>query len=386
MMELSKSNKLKYFQDQYYKSDFIHINNAGLQPTCKPAKDRAIYWANRFYEEGYYADQDYLDELELVRKKLASFIGCESGEVSFYTSTAGAVNQVAFSIGLKKDDEVLMWDQEYGSHIYPWQAACDQAGAKLVQVISEKNYATPTDKFLAAITSKTKVIAFSWIQYVCGARMDDIQQLIQIAHEKNILVFVDVIQGMGLHPCDLWKWGVDGIMGGSHKWLLSPIGVGYLALKSELVAKVKPHNIGTYTYGTCDDPSNMVCVPKKDSAKYEPGSKQVFQITALGAAIDLIMQTTVEVIESESLRLAKKLRLGLIDQGYKILTPFVGEKMHTSPFINMNMGTRTETFDQLKEKLKQNKINFAPRGGGIRFTPQAFNTDTEIEKVLTVLK
>lgn len=378
-------SNLDFFKSQFSPSEFVHFNNAGLQPITKAAREKIDYWSRRFWEEGYNTDKDYAADVSRTRASLANMIGCESSEVAFFTSTAGAINQVAFSCGLKAGDEVVMWDQEYGSHLYPWKAACDQAGANLVIVESDSNLATPMERFLKAITPKTKVIAFSWVQFMSASQFEDTKHVIEFAKQKEILVCVDIIQGLGLHPCDIWAWGADAVMGGSHKWMCSPVGVGFLALRKNLLSRFKPHVVGMYTYGTCDDPSDFACEPKRDATKFEPGSKQVLEITALGASIDVIQKTGVKTIETEALRLAKILRLGLIELGYEVVSPFSEEKIHSTPFVNFKpKGSMSNK--ELSDKLNANKIFHAVRGPGLRFTPTAFNTETEIKKVLSHLE
>ncbi len=392
----------------------IHFNNAGLQPITLAANNKIQYWAQRFWEEGFNTDKDYMNDIQRTRDNLAKLIDCDSHEIAFFTSTAGAINQIAFSFGLKNDDEVLMWDQEYGSHLYPWKAACDAVGARLVLVESDPNLATSAERYFAAITPKTKVLAFSWIQFMSGSRMINIQEKIRQAQENGIFISVDIIQGLGLHPFSMREWGVDAVMGGSHKWLSSPVGVGYLALSERHFQKFKPHNIGMYTYGTCDDPSDFACEPKRDATKFEPGSKQVLEITALGASVEVILKAGVINLEKEALRLAKVLRQGLSNLGFRIISPFDREDLiHSTPFINflpfvdlksdkINFSGEKKSQDeldmsllslenkqktlQISKKLNEKKIFHALRGPGIRFTPHAFNTDGEVEEVLAFMK
>ncbi|HEY1079895.1 MAG TPA: aminotransferase class V-fold PLP-dependent enzyme [Bdellovibrio sp.] len=376
------TSTLRHFQDQFAQGQgLIHLNNAGLSPICRPAHDKVKYWAERFYNEGFWTDKDYMANVYESRQALARLIGCAPSEIAWFQSAAGGINQFAFGIGLNAGDEVLMWDQEYSSHLYPWKAACDQTGAVLKVLKSESHLETPTEKYLEALTSKTKVAAFSWVQFSSGARMDT-EHVIKECKKRGILVFVDIAQGLGIHECKLWDWGVDGVAGGSHKWLVSPVGVGYLAIRQSLALKLKPRTIGAYTYGTCDDPSDFACEPKTDATKFEAGSKQVLEITALGASCELIHNVGVSVIESEALRLAQILRLGLHQKGYKLLNPF-GLKA-VSPMVNF-VPTQEKSLTDITEKLSQNKINFALRGGGIRLSPHAFNTESEIATVLSLL-
>lgn len=85
---------LDYFKSQFHKNELIHLNNAGLQPITKAAHEKVSTLAKRFWEEGYFAEKDFIADIMYARESLANMIGCLSTEVAFFTSTAGAVNQV----------------------------------------------------------------------------------------------------------------------------------------------------------------------------------------------------------------------------------------------------------------------------------------------------
>lgn len=364
---------------QFHQSEKLHFNNGGLAPVSKAASEKIKYWAERFYQEGFYTDHDYVNDVAATRKKLATLIGCDSQEIAFFQSTASAVSQLAFHYPLTAGDEVVMWSQEYASHLYPWQEACKRTGAKLVLVESPENLSTPFERILNAITAQTKVVAISWVQFLTGARTD-LKKLSDVTKAKNIFLFVDIIQGLGLHPFHMKNLGVDAVAGGSHKWLFSPVGVGYLALDMKHMELIKPHNVGAYTFGTCDDPTDLVCLPKKDALKFEAGSKQVLEITALGASVDLLLKTGIESIERETLKLATTLRRGLEAKGYHVHSPYLADQ-HLSAMVNFIPKNKDLTL----EKLRSLPCNFALRGPGIRLTPAVFCQQDQIDRLLAVL-
>lgn len=366
------------FKDAFYQTGSrIHLNNAGLAPISAPARDKILYWGERFYQEGFYTDLDYVHDVAESRRNLATLIGCDAGEIAFFQSTAGAVSQLALEYPLIPGDEVIMWQEEYASHLYPWQEACKRKEANLILVSSKENLATPFEALVEKITPRTKVIAVSWVQFLTGAKTD-LKALSKVTREKGIFLFVDIIQGLGLHPFNMKEWGVDAVAGGSHKWLFSPVGVGYLAIDMKHIPKLRPHNIGAYTFGTCDDSTDLVCEPKKDALKYEAGSKQVLEITALGASVDLILKIGVEAIEKETLRLAKLLRAGLMEKGYVIHSPYEALR-HESSIVNFT------PLPSSVEALRGIPCNFALRGPGVRLSTAAFIKDETIRKVLSVL-
>ena len=366
------------FKEAFYQgSERIHLNNGGLAPISAPARDKVQYWIERFYKEGFYTDLDYVNDVLSSRQNLATLIGCDHTEIAFFQSTANAISQLAMQFPLEAGDEVITWAEEYGSNLYPWQEACKRKNAHLIMVNSRENLSTPYELLVEKITPKTKVIAISWVQFLTGARTD-LEALGKITKEKNIFLFVDIIQGLGLHPFNMKKWGVDAVSGGSHKWLFSPIGVGYLALDQKHMTKIKPHNVGAYTFGTCDDPTDLICEPKKDALKFEAGSKQVLEITALGASVKLLLETGIEVIEKETLKMASLLRAGLEEKGYVVHSPYSSGD-HQSAMVNFIPKAASI------EALRSIPCNFAIRGPGVRLSPAAFTSEAVIKRVLEVL-
>ena len=369
---------IEKFKAEFYQgSERIHLNNGGLAPISAPARDRIIYWGERFYQEGFYSDHDYTENVLNSRKSLATLIGCDHGEIAFFQNTSSAISQLAFKYPLSPGDEVITWAEEYGSNLFPWQEACKSKNAKLIVVKSLENLVKPFELLVEKITPKTKVIAISWVQFLTGAKTD-LQALGKITKEKNIFLFVDIIQGLGLHPFDMKSWGIDAVAGGSHKWLFSPVGVGYLAIAQKHMSKILPHNVGSNTFGTCDDPTDSVCMPKMDALKFESGSKQVLEITALGASVDLILKTGISVIEKETLRLATKLRIGLVDRDYVVHSPY---EIHNHQTAMVNFTPKVDTISALKSI----PCNFAIRGPGLRLSPAAFVSDHAIDRVLAIL-
>jgi cysteine desulfurase / selenocysteine lyase len=381
---------LAHFKSQFNSnSKKVHLNNAGLAPISLPARDAIEYWAKKFYEDGFYTDHEYMTAVAETRINIGHLVGCESSEIAFFPSTAWAINQVAKNVQLNSGDEVLLWDQEYSSHFYPWQQACSESGARLRVISSEIDLSTPTEKFISAINSSTKVVAFSWVQFQSGAMMD-IEAVVKAAKQVGAFVIVDVMQGLGIIPQKIWHYGIDAIAGGSHKWLTSPVGVGFLALRNEWHKPFKPLAVGSATYGTCDDPSSLVCIAKPDATKFEPGSKQVLEILALNASIKNYLEHDQNEVHSEALRLSHKLAEGLNAMNCKVINS--NAKLSGSndrlqvPFVNWTPpgGSKLDVNTVLPEFI-QRGINGARRGPGIRFSPHAFNSDHDIEIALNII-
>ena len=372
---------------QAYDSSRIHLNNAGLAPISKPARDKLCLWADRFYQDGYFSDAEYAAACEDVRHDLALLIGCSPSRVAFFSSTAVAISQVAFSFPLGPRDEVLMFDQEYGSNLFPWREACLRSGALLRLVPSGPYLSAPLDALLRVISAKTRVVAISSVQYQSGA-IADLRGLVEVCRDRGIFVCVDAMQSIGLMPMHMDSLCLDAVAGGSHKWLTSPVGVGYLGVSERLANLLKPQSIGAQSYGSCDLPTQDVCELKVNLSRLEPGSKASAEIIAFGASVKIIQHTGVVNILAEVERLANRLALGLVRADYRLLSthgqgePVRGSIVNFSPSAKSKRKSNLEIIDALNHV----GIRAVIRGGGVRLSPHAFNGDVDIEAALFALQ
>lgn len=368
------------YKKLFFKSEKLHLNNAGLSPIMKPAQDEINYWAKRFYEDGYYSDHDYMARVDWTRQQIASLVDCEKDQIAFFSSCAGGISQFAFGINLQPDDEIILFDQEYSSNLYPWQQACKRHDAKLVIVNSSVEKPVLVDDLIANITAKTKIIAISYVQFQTGILMD-LEKLSRTCNEKGILLFVDSMQGLGIHDISFKKLNLAGLVGGSHKWLNAAVGVGFLVLRHDLIAKLDPVSVGSGTYGTCDDPSDFMCAPKKDASRFEPGAKQVLEICSLGCSIEMIQKVGTKTLREEAFRLASLLKSEIKKLNFK-----VHENFDQKPTQFINFLKDKEDPKKLQKQLENQGVNLPVRGPGVRVTPHAFNTDEDIGRFIDLLK
>lgn len=369
--------KISEFKSHFYYSlERCNLNNAGQALIPDVNQKTAIEWIDRFYREGAACSVVGWDETDGVRAKLARFLGADSNQLAFFQTTASALSQAAFGIPLKKDDEILTWDQEYPSNFYPWRLAAERSGAKVIQLKSTE-WQTPLQTILNSITAKTKVIAISWVQYSAGA-VTDLKAVANAVTGKDIWLVADAIQGAGVRPFNFIDSGFDLVCGGSHKWLCSSYGGGYMLIKNERLLELVPLEVGAMTYGDPDTVKSFTSEPRKTPHRFEPGSKAMIELIAMGATLDLFSAVGVEAIYAEASRLADRLRQGIREAGGVLFCS-------TGPILNFKFAAE-ERFKELESRLKAAKVAFAKRGPGMRLSPHAYNRDEEIEIVLNALR
>ena len=95
------------------------------------------------------------------------------------------------------------------------------------------------DQFKAAITPRTKVIEVTHITNLTGQIMP-VREIVEFARPRGIEVFVDGAHAFAHFPFKRDELGCDYYGTSLHKWLLAPIGTGFLYVRKEKQKKLWP--------------------------------------------------------------------------------------------------------------------------------------------------
>ena len=93
------------------------------------------------------------------------------------------------------------------------------------------------------IEARTRIISVSWVGYSSGWRLN-LDEVTRLAHQKNALLFVDAIQGMGVFPINVQQTPIDFLAADGHKWMLGPEGAGVCYIRREHLELLRPLGVG----------------------------------------------------------------------------------------------------------------------------------------------
>jgi aspartate aminotransferase-like enzyme len=71
------------------------------------------------------------------------------------------------------------------------------------------------------------------------AVLQDVAAFAEIAHRHGALIVVDGITSVGAHDVLTDEWGLDAVIGGSQKGVMTPPGLAYVALSKKAIAKME---------------------------------------------------------------------------------------------------------------------------------------------------
>ncbi len=183
---------------------------------------------------------------ENARKTICNFINAKSEkEVIITKGTTDSINLLAFSFGEKyinEGDEIIISEMEHHSNIVPWQMMCERKKAIIKVLPINDDGELQIDKLENLITSKTKLLTVTHVSNALGT-INPIEEIIRIAHNKNIKVLIDGAQSVQHIAVDVQKLDCDFYAFSGHK-LYGPTGVGVLYGKQELLEELPPYQGG----------------------------------------------------------------------------------------------------------------------------------------------
>jgi cysteine desulfurase / selenocysteine lyase len=353
-------------------------NHAAVGPLCRRAAEAAREYLDS-YRDHAYLQSDFYHRVEHVRQKSAELIRANPDEVTFIKNTSEGLSFVANGLSWQSGDNVVTTNVEFPANVYPWQNLRSR-GVQL-QVVLEENGRIPLDKLLAAVNSRTRVVAISSVQYASGFRTD-LTALGEHCQSKGVLLCVDAIQSLGVSPVDVKRMNIDFLAADGHKWLCGPEGCGIFYVRKEVQGFLKPTCVGWMSMKRPTDFERLHFEFDESARRYDSGAYNLVGIAALGGALDTLLGVGIEVIASRVQGLTELLVEGVRARGYHVVSSRrPGEASGIVAFTSdLHDPTRIQRHLQTEHRLA-----ISVRSGRLRASPHAYNTEGEIQQLVDLL-
>jgi selenocysteine lyase/cysteine desulfurase len=223
--------------------NLINLNNGGVSPSPKivmETEKRLLEIQNM--GPAFYMWRILEPGLETVRRRIAQSFGCDPEEIAITRNASEALEIVQMGLTLKAGDEVLTTNQDYGRMITTWQQRERRDGIVLKQVpfaVPPANLQALHDVIEKAITPRTRVIHICHITNRTG-QIFPVKSIAQMARKKGIECVVDGAHAFAQFPFKHVDLDCDYYGTSLHKWVLAPIGTGFLYVRKEKIRNVWP--------------------------------------------------------------------------------------------------------------------------------------------------
>ncbi len=373
-------------KSQFLLRDDVTFLNFGSFGACpKPIFERYQQYQLELEQEPVqFITVTGLQYLKQSREALAAYINCPADDVVYVTNPSYAVNIIAKSFNLQKDDEILTTNLEYGACDRAWNYYCKKVGAKYIRQPITLPIPSKEDlinEFFKGLTSRTKLVFISHLTSSTGLRMP-VEEICAIAKQKDILTFVDGAHAPGQLPLNLQTLQADIYTGACHKWMMTPKGSSFLYVKNEHQHLFDPLIVSWGYQSTAPSQSQYLDYHQMQ------GTRDFSAFLCIPNAIEFMQQnnwsavskTCKEMVQQNAPRFCKLLKA---TPTAPITDDFICQLYSTPIKTKQPLELHRHFFNQYKIE-----VPVMPHGDNVflRYSIQAFNTQNDLDKLYNAVE
>jgi len=328
---------------------YLDTATYGLPP--KAALEAVAEAATAWRQRGPWLDWE--EEGEACRELFARIVGVQVGEIAYVAAASVAAGIVAASLPAKAGDNVVLYERDFDSVLFPWRPLADR-GVELRLL--------PLEHLAEGIDDRTAIVAVSLVQSSDG-RIPDLAAI----KATGVRLFLDGTQAVGAIAVDLN--GVDYLVAHSYKWLLSPRGLAFFYVRPKRLGEITPWLAGWKSRANPFEDFYGAPDLATDARRLDV-SIPWFSAPAARASLGLIAELGAETIGKHNLGLARAFarELGLPEPQSSIVR------------------VQVEGPDEAVSRLRSAGVSCSARSGSIRFAFHLYNDEEDVALALEALR
>lgn len=353
---------------------------------------------------GAFATSQRSDQvIHEARAAMADLLGCGPDEIVFGPNMTTLTFSLSRAIGreLSAGDEIVVTTLDHDANVAPWRAL-EERGIVIRQVeIGTEDCTLDMRDLAAKINSRTKLVAAGYASNAVGT-VNDVAEVVRLAHAVGALAFIDAVHYAPHAPIDVKALDCDFLACSTYKFFGPHIGVIYG--KREHLTRLRPYKVR----------------PSSDEVpdRWETGTQNHECLAGVTAAVNYIaelgrragagkdrrsaLMTAYDAIRKHERSLAERLVQGLLAMpgltfygirdlkrfDHRVPTVAIRMKGHSPRELATRLGEEgIFTWDGNYYALNlTERLGVEQDGGMLRIGAVHYNTEEEIERLLTILR
>jgi len=386
MATTTTSQQTDWRQEWFEIEDATYLNLASQSPMPK-VSIRAVQAALEASKYPHQKpDSTFFEVPNRLRASIAKLIGGKPEEIALTSGASAGVAAVAYALTWKPGDEVITAKGEFPLQYTTWKPMEEREGLKLKIVSPRERFITAED-LIAAITPRTRMVSVSMVRFDDGSLLD-VPRVAAACHAQGALLLLDASQCCGALPMDVNQLGADFMVCAGYKWLLGPFGTGFFWAKSEHLGMARPgpfywmalmgsHNFAALNF---DDPKPAANAKRWDSP--EGASYFNFNLVAMDVSVDFVVRMGPELVAAHNRKLIELLFERLPKDRYVLASPTDAARRGTYGCFAARSREKTA---EVYQHLRKENVVVSLREGNIRVSPHLYNTERDIDRLISVV-
>jgi len=257
----------------------------------------------------HHRGPDFRVIYERTLLRLKDVFRTENEVLMFTASGTGGMDSALANLCSAGDPVTVVSAGAFGER---WAKIAAAYGTNVDKVAYDWGEAPAADDLAAALRERdAKVVLLTQSETSTGV-VADIRALAAVAQEAGALVVVDAISSLGAVPLESDEWGVDVVVSGSQKALMSPPGLAFVSVSER-------------AWGTRGDSPRFYFdwdATRKAQAAFDAAfTPAVSLVRGLDVALGLLLDRGLEAAFEHHVRLGRAAREGIKAMGLELFSP-----------------------------------------------------------------
>ncbi len=324
-----------------------------------------------------------LDQEHRVRQQLADFLGVRPEHLAWTSNTSQAMQRVLRSVDWRAGDEIVVSSAEHVSTQDACRALQRHRGVVIRTFPAEAGDDALLSGLEAALRGRARLVCLSHVSTLDGRKLPA-REAARLARSQGVPLMLDGAQALGQFPVEIPALDCDYYIASGHKWLLGPLGVGFLWVSPDRLDRFRPDFIpDASTWLKPGDPRPPVTA----ALRTELGTHNYALRIGLGRALEIMEALGPGRIERYVQELVQLLFNELETRpGIRIVTPTTPGLASGLVALELKDLTEIELRNLIEDLLKRGiVVKYQPERPALRVSVAAFNTQEEIRRLVDAL-
>jgi serine---pyruvate transaminase len=214
----------------------------------------------------YHRAPAFIEVYARALERLKRIFQTENDVLLFAASGSGAMESAVANLVRPGEPALVASCGKFGER---WAELCDAYGARTHHWETEWGHRVDPTELDRKLAEEGDIdLVFTTFSETSTGVVNDIRGLTEVAHRHGALIAVDAVSGLGAVPLPQDEWGVDVVVSGSQKALMSPPGLGFASANGSALARAVAapgrryyFDWGRTASGQGEDPPNSPFTP-----------------------------------------------------------------------------------------------------------------------------
>ena len=323
---------------------------------------------------------DFFSTPERARELFAQLINARADDIAIIPSCSYGTATAAQNLPASKGQEILLLQDQFPSHVYPWRELAAEREADIVTITRGGNNGW-TPRILDAITTNTAIVALPHCHWTDGSLVN-LTTVGRRCRKMGAALVVDLTQSIAALPFDVTEIQPDFAVAAGYKWMMGPYSLGFMyAAPQHRDGRPLEHN-----WMARKDSENFAGLVDYKS-EFQPGARRYdmgeganfIHLPMAVAAMEQLLEWGVEAIGETLTAMTAAIAERAAPLGLGTSDP----SMRAGHFLGLGFPGKVPT--GLPERLGQDGVYVSVRGQSMRVTPHLYNNEADMDRLIKAL-